>query len=421
MAIIQVTSENPDFGFIIRKNPASGMQIKSIRQGTAFGWYSKNDTAFNIFFKDADNAVSFGDQEFEYLNTSRYNSPVFVLSAIGEFFSSTVKEQIDIDVDNGEKTFFVNMVDIKYMHQIKHFEKYFPEFSIELVNHAAKSYSLKVTTTQSFHKLLNYMNLMMIFVALTSDEYIQFDQASIEKYLNSIERLDAPFFIRYLFSRNMFRSKKQFTKYKDRLENTNLYTTVNMSFGDTATQRRDEIRKMLQFDKPILDVGCGEGFYAIPFAMNLAVDKTYHAIDIDPALTKTVKNKAAKKDLKNIEVYNHIDEFLKSYNGEVVDIILTEVIEHMPIEESRNLIQKIVSSVKFDKFIVTVPNKDFNQFYMIGEGEFRHDDHDWEPTENEFQQLMKDEIPFDFKMDFVSIGDTIDGISTSVGCVITKG
>lgn len=420
MAIIQVTTNNPDFGFIIRKNPASGMQLKSIRKGTAFGWYSENDTAYNILFKDADNAVSFGDQEFEYLNTSRYNSPVFVLNAISEFFSSTVKEQIELDIDGIEKTFMVNMIDVRYLHQIKHFEKYFPEFKIELENYVHKSYKLTITTTESFHKLFNYMNLMMMFVALTSEEYIQLDQNSVDKYLNSIERLDAPFFIRYLFSRNMFRSKKQFAKYKGRLENTNLYTSVNMAYGDTATQRRDEIRKMLTFDKPILDVGCGEGFYAIPFSMNIE-SHTYHAIDIEESLTETVKRKAAKKDLKNIEVYNHIDEFVKTYNGETVDIILTEVIEHMPIEESKKLIQTIISKVNFDKFIVTVPNKDFNQFYMIGDGEFRHDDHDWEPTKMEFIGLMQDEIPFTYKMDFKDIGDTIDGISTSVGCVITKG
>jgi len=420
MAIIQLNSTNKNFGYIIKKNPSSGMQLKSIRQGTAFGWYSNNDTSFNILFKDADNAVSYGDQEFEYLNTSRYNSPVFVLNAISEFFSTTVKDEAEIDKDSGEKSVYINMVNIKYKHQIEHFKKYFPEFNLEIENYVSKSFSIKISTNESFHKLLNYINLMMIFIALTSDEYIQLDQTSVEKYLNSIERLDAPFFIRYLFSRNMFRSKKQFLKYKSRLESTKLYTSVNMAFGDTATQRRNEIRKLLNFDKPIVDVGCGEGFYAIPFSMNLEENNTYHAIDIEEALTGQVERKAIKKEIKNIKTYNHIDEFLKSYTNENVDIILTEVIEHMPIEESRKLIQKIVHSIDFDKFIITVPNKEFNKFYMIGENEFRHDDHDWEPTKLEFISLMQDEIPFKFKMEYIDIGDTIDNISTSIGCVITK-
>lgn len=420
MAIVQVKSRDPNFGFIIRKNPASGMQLKSIRQGTAFGWYSQENTAFNIYFKDADNAVSFGDQEFEYLNTTRYNSPIFVLSAMGEYFGSTVKEQIDLDVDGIEKSFFINMIDIRSIFQLHTFEKYFPEFEIEYHPLAGKSYSVEVKTKNSFHLLFNYINLMMLFIALTSEEFIQLDQGSIEKYLQSIERLDAPFFIRYLFSRNMLKTKNQFDKYHNRLQNTKLYQSVKMDYGDTSMQRRNRIRNMLTFDKPILDIGCGEGFYAIPFSMNLPKDKTYHAIDVVEELTNTVAKKARNKGIENIELYNHIDEFLVSYDGEVVDIILTEVIEHMPIEESRELIQKIIDGVNFDKFIITVPNKDFNQFYMIEDGSFRHHDHNWEPTTVEFQELIKGEIPDKFSVNFVNIGDTVNDISTSIGCLITK-
>lgn len=420
MAIIQISTQDPNLGYIIRKNPASGMQLKSIRQGTAFGWYSKNNTAFNIMFKDADNAVSFGDQEFEYLNTSRYNSPVFVLNAISEFFSSTVKEQIEMDVNGIEKSFYINMINVRSIFQLHNFEKHFPEFEIEYNPYVSKSYDITIKTTKSFHQLFNYVNLLMMFIALTSDEYIQLDQSSIEKYLNSIERLDAPFFIRYLFSRNLFRSKNQFEKYKNRLQDTKLYQSINMDYGDTSMQRRNNIRKQLTFDKHILDVGCGEGFYAIPFSMNLKDDNMYHAIDIDEELTDKVMSKASRKDINNIAIYNHIDDFLKSYNGDVVDVILTEVIEHMPIEESKKLIQIIMDKVNFDKFIVTVPNKEFNQFYLIDEDSFRHTDHDWEPTKEEFNQFIKSEIPSDFKINFVNIGDTVNEISTSIGCVITK-
>ena len=420
MAIIQVTSQDPNFGFIIRKNPASGMQLRSIRQGTAFGWYSNNGQSFNVFFKDADNAVSFGDQEFEYLNSTRFNSPIFVLSALSEYFGSTVKEQIDIDTDDKEKVFTINLVDVRSIFQLHTFEKHFPDFQIEYRPKAGNSYNIQITTTKSFHLLFNYVNLMMLFMSLTSDEYIQLDQSSIEKYLNSIERLDAPFFIRYLFSRNMLKTKNQFDKFKGRLQNTSLYQSVRMDYGDTAMQRRFKIKNLLTFDKPILDIGCGEGFYAIPFSITLGPEKTYHAIDVNVDLTKAVAKKARNKSIENIEVYNHLDEFLISYDGEVVDIILTEVIEHMPIEQSKELIQQILENVKFDKFIVTVPNKDFNQFYMIEDGDFRHSDHDWEPTETEFHSFIQAEVPSTFKVDFVKIGDTVNDISTSIGCLITR-
>jgi small RNA 2'-O-methyltransferase len=422
MAIVQIKTEDENLGFIIRKNPASGMQIKSIRQGTAFGWYSQNNTAFNILFKDADNAVSFGDQQFEYLNTTRYNSPLFVINAISEFFSSTVKEQIDMDKEGTDKSFLINMIDVKYIMQLRHFEKYFEDFTIEYDPYVAKSYKVNITTKKSFHELFNYVNLMMIFLSLSSDEYIHIDQSSIEKYLSSIERLDAPFFIRYLFSRNLIRSKNQFSKFRNRLQTSDRYESIEMDYGNTAMQRRNSIRKQLMFDKSIIDIGCGEGFYAIPFAKNLNDDITYHAIDIVSELTETVLKKASNKDVNNIAIYNHIDEYVETHQQDQspVDVILTEVIEHMPIEDSKTLMQTVIDKINFDKFIVTVPNKDFNQFYMIEDPDFRHLDHDWEPTQREFEQLMTDMIPSNFKLEFIDIGDTVNGISTSIGCIITN-
>lgn len=421
MAIIQINSKNPEFGYIIKKNPNSGMQMRSIRKGTAFAWYSNEGTSFNIMFKDADNAVSFGDQEFEFLNTSRYNSPLFVINAIGEFFTANVREQVEIDKTGDEKTFIVNMVDIARIHQINQFNQYFKEFEVTAELYAAKSYKLTVTTTESFHKLFNFMNLLMLFLSLSSKtEYMQLDQSSVEKYLGSIERLDAPFFIRYLFSRAMFRSKNQFGKYKDRLEATNNHETVIMSYGDTSMQRRTAIEKIIPFDKPILDIGCGEGFYAIPFSQKIK-EFSYTAIDIVEDLTNIVKSKAKKKEIENIELFNDINTYVAQSKGEIKDVILTEVVEHMPQEQSVILVNTVLDEIEFDKFVITVPNKEFNQFYLIGDDEFRHDDHDWEPTEIEFATFIRGVVKTKpFHMDFIKIGDNIDGISTSIGCIITK-
>lgn len=423
MAIIQLSSMDPNFSFVIKKNPSSGMQLRAIRKGMGYGWFSKNDTAYNIFFKDADNAVSYGDQEFEYLNTSRYNSPQFVLNAISEYFSSTVKDIDDKDIAGIEKTLFINMIEINMIRQIKHFEKYFPDFTLTVSRYNAKSYSLTVTTTKTFHELLNYVNLLVVFIVLTGNDFVMIDESTIDKYMSAMERLDTPFFIRYMFSRNLLKSKTIFNKYKDRLENSNMYDSIDMVFGDTAMQRKSKITSLLDFDKSIVDIGCGEGFYALDFAKKLK-DRLYHAIDIESHLLSVVENKATKKEITNIKTYNHIDGFLKLIEDNKTetkyDVILTEVMEHMPIEDSKVLVDSILTSIEFDKFIITVPNKDFNQFYMIGEDEFRHLDHKWEPTELEFKELISEIIGTDFNHTFINIGDTVNGISTSIGCVVTK-
>ncbi len=40
MAFMQIGSTNPKFSFILKKNPESGMIVRSVREGHLFGYYS---------------------------------------------------------------------------------------------------------------------------------------------------------------------------------------------------------------------------------------------------------------------------------------------------------------------------------------------------------------------------------------------
>src|SRR4051794_20917521 len=116
MAILELYSLNPDFSFIIGKNPSSGMLIKSIRKGKAFGWYP-DETRYAIYFKDGENEISYPkekDETFEYLNVSRFNSPIFPLSAITDFFASASKKIHPADTDGFTNEVSINMVYTEY-------------------------------------------------------------------------------------------------------------------------------------------------------------------------------------------------------------------------------------------------------------------------------------------------------------------
>ncbi len=117
MAIIQVASTNPQFSFLMKKNPNSGMQLRSVRQGTAYGWYSE-PAAFNVYFKDADNEISFKQHQgesFEYLNVSRYNTPLFPLAAINEFFGAPFKKHDEVMPDMNTSVMFRFLNDDKIL------------------------------------------------------------------------------------------------------------------------------------------------------------------------------------------------------------------------------------------------------------------------------------------------------------------
>ena len=58
MAIVQMKSTNPNYSFLLKKNPSTGMLLRSTRKGMAYGWYTDALT-FNVYFKDADNQISY--------------------------------------------------------------------------------------------------------------------------------------------------------------------------------------------------------------------------------------------------------------------------------------------------------------------------------------------------------------------------
>ncbi|MBQ4900274.1 class I SAM-dependent methyltransferase [Paenibacillus sp. Marseille-P2973] len=418
MAIVQFRSTNPQFSFLIKKNPNTGMMLRSIRKGMAYGWYT-DEQSYNVYFKDADNEVSYKQHEqedFEYLNVSRYNTPLFPLNAINEFFSAPLKAQDERDVEGYEHTFFINMIHIELVRYIEFFEKHLHDFTFEITHQAHKSYSLTVTTQKSLYQLLHTVSVLCLFLSMFGNEYIDISDSILDKYIRSINVMDAPFYIRSLFVRNFLSSRDRFQKYKGELEKTERYK-IQFAYGGTALQRRNYIGSLLAFDKSILDVGCGEGFYAISFAAK--IENSYYAVDINEELLEKVKRKAEAKEIDNIVTFGSIDQFLESYNGELADVILTEVVEHMSQEEAGQLIRQICTQVDFDKFIITTPNADFNRYYELSG--FRHDDHKWEMGEEMFQRWMRDVIKeTDLQAEFVAVGDGVNDIKTTQGVILTK-
>lgn len=418
MAIVQLKSTNPQFTFLIKKNPQSGMQLRPVRKGIAYGWYS-DDATYNVFFKDADNELSYKQNDsdsFEYLNVSRYNTPLFPLNAVNEFFSTPVKAQDERDIDGYEHTFFINMVQVERLHYIEFFNKHLKDYTFSLQHQAHKSYSLTITTHKSLYHLLHVVGVLSLFLSIFGDEYIDISDRILDKYIRSLNVIDAPFYIRSLFARSFLTTRELFKRYKASIEQTE-QASIGLEYGGTAMQRRTFISGVLPFNKPVLDIGCGEGFYAIPFAGK--IESTYYAVDINAELLEIVNRKAKAKQIDNIATFGSLDHFLDSYNGEQVDVILTEVVEHMSEDEAAALIRQIIGSVDFGQLIVTTPNADFNRYYEL-DG-FRHEDHKWEMGIDAFREWFTDTIQgLAVEAEYGMVGDRVDEIRTTQSAIVRR-
>ena len=430
MSIVQLKSDNKDFSFIIKKNPETGLLAKDLKRGVVFGFFTKgNEQCYNIYFKDGSDEVSFPSYEgetFEYLNTSRYNSASFVVNAIDEMLRSAFKSDEYISEDGekkdeggAESTFFINMIHVNNEKYISAFEDYFPDFKVNAEVVSGKNYQVTITTKKSIYELLNFASLFSIFQAIVNKEPMFVNEENASKYIRCMNILDAPYFVRYLFKIRFLENFKLFRELQEDLSK-NIKKDIIMTFGNTWQARQMAIQERLEFNNNILDVGCGEGKYITRFNRFMK-DKDYFAVDIDPVERAKAEKRVKQKSMKNVRFFESVDKFLSTEHNndeQKIDVICTEVVEHMPIKDAGLLIDDICKA-NVGTLIVTTPDVRFNDNYFM-EG-MRHHDHDWEPTRDEFVDFMNKSLIKSGKLftsEWFGIGDIVDGISPSQGMII---
>lgn len=443
MAFLQVKSTNPQFSYLIKKNPASGLVAKDLRKGTLFGYYSdESGQTYNVYFRDAFNDISypeFKDQEFEYVNATRYSSAQFVLNALAELLRDAFKKRdLEKDPDDQyENSIMLNMIRADNTRTIKAFLQHFMEtsdFSVEEVTY--KYNRITITTKKSLYYLLNLTNLFAVFTVIRNkSEYLYVEETTVEKYFTALAAIDPPYFIRYHFKIELLRSLKLFNQYKPLLETSSRYP-LTIYRGDTLEMRQTAVEKELSFSNHIVDVGCGEGRYVFAFAQRLLKGKQYYAVDVNEECRNAVARKVRLRELTNICVLDSLETVLaKVSSNEKIDFILGEVIEHMSLDEAEKLITRCLSLSYMNSVIVTTPNADFNKFYFDdSEKMLRHPDHQFEFTKHDFQEwirkIWQSLIPFvilpnNYTVDsldvkFMDIGDVVDGIPVTLGAVFSR-
>lgn len=421
MSIITVYSSNPNFSYIIQKNPAtildSGKPFnRSLRLGQIYGWFTnKKNNEFRILFKDSDAETSFGNrQEFEYLDLTRYSNPYIPILAINEVLSSASKKGHELDVEG-----YTCTVSVIIQTPLRILESFKKIASIQLdYMQLASNHFFVFLTSDTVEKTLNLTVLMCVLASLADeDTYVPLPEAGVTKYLNVLNRAKAPYFLRYLFLSRAIHTRSTFEKLKPLIDTEN----IRFAFGNTQVQRLDVVKQVLPTSRStkLIDIGCGELYNSLRF-----IDKyeTILAFDADEEVQEGNKRRIVKKQIPNITLFNEeVDEAWVKNNVETFedsDVLLAEVLEHRPADQSIALLKALLNT-EANTVVVTVPCENFNQFYGIERGQFRHSDHKWEPTLAEFLNInSKLQTEFiNWKINILPVGDKVvasDGNSYSV-------
>ncbi|MGC6767357.1 class I SAM-dependent methyltransferase [Enterococcus sp. LJL128] len=420
MAIIKLTSTNPKLSYILYKNPESGLQLRKIRKGMGYGWYADAQTYLAYFTDQGNPSLSFRpnrEEEFHYLNSAQYQAPLAYLSLLTEFFSYPFKQQ-ESDTEGFLHQLELPFIAIRRSYFLRFFRQQFPDIQFNYEETAVGYGTLIIQTEGSLHDLLHTAQLFLAFQGLFGREFMDETEGLIQKYVHSLNAVDAPFYIRNLFAHHFLSRRNLFNHFKKQIETTNRYE-IDFSFGGTNLQRRNFAESLLDFEHPILDVGCGEGYYIGAFTNHLN-GQPYYAVDINPEVLAAAKEKAEKKELENVSFYSSVASWEQLNITEPIDIIMMEVAEHMPLEEAEELIQTVLSK-NIHQMILSTPNKEFNHYYSLAEDQMRHTDHCWEMTRLEFQQWIDKLVAkTDYTIDYLAIGDKVNGISTTQGVRILR-
>ncbi|HEU4495499.1 MAG TPA: hypothetical protein VFR70_00450 [Flavobacterium sp.] len=423
--IIKLKSENEYFLDILYKNPDTdqGLYLKELKNGIIIGnVVSKNE--YHCVFLDG--KKSYLPEEGNQIDFQSYCSPLLALNMATEFFNHLYKENkvvgqtliswLEKNYDEADTkkctievaTFFIDSgwyKNDKYL-----LSKYIG--GISLKHRVGNNFELKIEG-ETVREAIQKFSLVALFTHFTNRYavYTFIDDHFIQKHITMLTNLAGiPYFVFYLFIKRIMRSPVQFETFKPQLE-AYFDNNVQFVFTDTHQSRKEFICNRINFDKPVLDFGCGEMQY-FKLLLKKGFKQDYYAYDeVDFKHIAEKIQEAEKAD--NLHWVEKLEE-LKDFEGQ---IILSEVIEHNSLEEAKSLLSWIRDNTKFTQLFVTTPDKDFNINYELTE-EFRHDDHDFELSNSEFMNLI-DEI-FPNAKSFYGIGDCVKNVHPTSAAIIQK-
>lgn len=383
-----IRSTNPKFSWILRKNPETQRTSnepfsKALRKGVLYGWFN-GEQEFRMFFQDSVTESSFNTiSDFEYLDRTRYVSPYLPIAMIATLLASAQKEKVEEDSEgfDHEARF---LVDIAKPYLAKRAIRSMQEVGVD-IDMVSLQNNLHQITFKSKVGVFHLLNCIISFLipqsVLDVKNYVPMDDGSIKKYVTVMNNINAPYYLRYMFSMNCIKSPVLFKELRSEMQGANFI----MNFGNTQDHRWEAIKPYLigDKDKDLVDIGCGEMFYTKRVCSQY---RNVYAYDIDTNIQEKNAFIKEKRNMENVSLHGKFDSSSDHVTSDSV-VLITEVLEHMPIEDADSLLQHVLSKNP-NRVIVTMPNHEFNKFYGMDVGAFRHEDHHYEPTETEFMEKM---------------------------------
>lgn len=416
---MRITSTNPNFSYIISKNPSSPCFVTKMREGYLIAGFDKNDKqSYIASFVEEQGPISLFSPDKSYISTA--HCPMFYLNTLSNLFRSCMNKKHELDVYSDDKGIQYDCsVSIPFMplsnKDLLCIQYQYKEMKVEITqwpntNKYRLTLSHKGTTV---YEMLHTVQALL-FVALINEEgYLNYNtDGFLDKYINSCQIAGLPYSFIYRIKENYLVKRDAFDKYKEDLEKSFIGRLNAFSLfldnGDLLSSRRRWVESQVIEDMPLVDLGCGTGNYVY---LSRRVPK-YVPIDIDQGARHKISLKLEDKHVDNYEgPYASLDDYyLTNEVKGPTQYLMTEVLEHMHLDQALQLINKCIEKGKAHSLIITLPNREFNYFYpLLEENGFRHPDHKWEGDQSIINKILQyiTDLGIRYTYQLSGIGDAI--------------
>ncbi|KAJ1372772.1 hypothetical protein KIN20_035020 [Parelaphostrongylus tenuis] len=130
---------------------------------------------------------------------------------------------------------------------------------------------------------------------------------------------------------------------------------------------------------------------------------------VERVLSVDIDGGELAKGLRLLNVSEHLHEdficnshslpvLLEVYQGDIIEyderlagsacVCSTEVVEHIPEIDARRFVRSVLRTIQPDLFIISTPNHEYNEAFGLPPGKFRHDDHKFEFSRQQFRNWL---------------------------------
>jgi len=402
---ITTKKENKNFSYILVKNPASIYEKESKQGQKCIGKYTNNVEAqlqtFNCFVINDSKQFTKkmkGKNLSSYVNSIQNCVCPFNLLPVAKCLDSVLKAKDNELTDEEYSKPMQLQAEIgPFAYYSENFAetitKIFSDCGIqaEFNLHEKNVYTLNCTGIMSVTKFLRkvyvitYWITNRISIDKTSNEQITKFVEFSRSWLDEVE-------LKHLIIRGLTKNHKGFEKdfiEQAGLENSDVVKEkLYIGHESLHSKRHDKIAEILNVitedeSLNVWEFGCGRGKLLKKISKLDNIKKIYGCD------SKPVEKMVCPRSVKVFQMNMMYPNF--AYINEMKDVvILSEVLEHLETRDRKQFLNVLINVIVPKKIILSVPNVDYNKYYGIEDGKYRHRDHKIEYTKQTLDKEIID-------------------------------